>query len=63
MLNHHILFLLFLMLIDLTQLVCMRSYLNCLAADAFFKDTASSGTQTFHLRSLVTAAAAVDLLI
>ena len=63
MLNHHIIFLLFLMLVDLTQLVGMRRYLKSLAADAFLKDTACSGTQTFHLKSLVATAAApaVDL--
>jgi hypothetical protein len=61
-LNHQIQLLLFLMLIDLTQLVLMRRYLKCLAADTFFKDTATRGTQTSHLRNLVTTPdAAVDL--
>jgi hypothetical protein len=60
-LNHQIQLLLFLMLIDLTQLVLMRRYLKCLAADTFFKDTATRGTQTSYLRSLVTSTDAVDL--
>ena len=41
----------------------MSRYLKCLAADAFLKDTASRGTQTNHLGSLVATApaSAVDL--